>query len=436
MTQPRICIDCGAVSSAGPYQTERLLSRGPHGRLYLARDAGGEVVALKEFVFAVAPDVSSVDAFEREAKTLQTLTHPRIPRYVRSFQEGSGVSLRLYLAQEFIDGPTLSDTLAKKRFTEEDARKVALEVLEILQHLHTRVPRVLHRDIKPANVMMRADGSLVLVDFGTARVLHQEVTHGSTLVGTLGYMPFEQLGGTVDETSDLYALGATLVHLLSGKSPAEMLHEDGRLSYAAAVQVSASFKAFLDHLLSSKRADRFPSAKAALEFLLSGRRRARMPSFKRFGGAIAAGIAALTLFGVTFSIRVDAPTAGVQPSKVQPPASAARAPSSDTLKDEALKHLRAIFTAEKSFFAEKDLYSENFASVGFEPDPWCPDGARKSIAVPTEANRARGCHFIYEVRVTGNAPMETFTAFAHGQGLATGMDYEVTSNGVDVGILK
>jgi serine/threonine protein kinase len=83
-----------------------------------------------------------------------------------------------------------------------------------------QTPPVLHRDLKPANVVLRPDGTLALVDFGSVRTLSTDRTHGSTLVGTFGYMPPEQLGGTVDRTSDLYALGATLLHDLTGRDPA------------------------------------------------------------------------------------------------------------------------------------------------------------------------------------------------------------------------
>jgi serine/threonine protein kinase len=88
--------------------------------------------------------------------------------------------------------------------------------------LHARVPPVLHRDIKPANVILRPDGAPVLVDFGAVRTVFRAAAEGgSTVVGTFGYMPFEQYMGQASPASDLYALGATLLHVITGRGPAE-----------------------------------------------------------------------------------------------------------------------------------------------------------------------------------------------------------------------
>src|ERR1041384_8234380 len=213
------CDACGAASSPGGFRVTRLLSQTVHGRVYEAAAADGARVALKELVFALAPDAKTIDAFEREARVLAALEHPAIPRFVGAFREGEGIHLRLYLAQELIDGAPLKPPLAP-----DDARDVARQVLGVLSYLHER--GVLHRDIKPANLLMRADGRISLVDFGVARELLREVTHGGTLVGTFGYMPLEQLGGTVDARSDLYALGATLLHCITGVEPAQLLKPD------------------------------------------------------------------------------------------------------------------------------------------------------------------------------------------------------------------
>src|SRR5690606_6797617 len=102
-------------------------------------------------------------------------------------QEGQGAELRLYLAAEHIPGETLLERLAHHAFSEEEAQEMGLQVLEILEYLHARKPRVLHRDIKPANLIRQPDGSLFLVDFGAARESVKGATSGSTLVGTFGY---------------------------------------------------------------------------------------------------------------------------------------------------------------------------------------------------------------------------------------------------------
>src|SRR5262249_1172684 len=147
-----------------------------------------------------------------------------IPRFVSSFREGEGPATRLYLAQELVEGPSLKDRLEEHRFDEQEVLDLAQKVLPILAWLHAR--GVIHRDVKPANLRQTPDGKVKLVDFGAARELVTDVTHGATLVGTFGYMPPEQLGGTVDASADVYALGATLVHLLGRRSPSELLRSD------------------------------------------------------------------------------------------------------------------------------------------------------------------------------------------------------------------
>lgn len=219
------CEACGAASQAGRYRIEKVIAQTPHSRVYRARDVhgGGPSVALKELQFARAPTAQDVEAFEREAHVLKGLAHPAIPHFVESFREGTGVALRLYLAFELIEGESLAQRLMKQPLTEAETLSVAEQVLEILGYLHTRTPAVLHRDIKPDNIVFRSDGKLVLVDFGSVRHLTGSRTHRATLVGTFGYMPPEQLGGTVAPSSDLYALGATLLHAVTGIAPAEML---------------------------------------------------------------------------------------------------------------------------------------------------------------------------------------------------------------------
>src|SRR4029077_12938134 len=95
------CPHCGVAQRAGEYSVERVLAEGPHARVYVARDADGRRVALKELQFSTVPSVQELDAFEREAGALRSLRHPGIPAFVESFREGRGVGLRLYLASEY-----------------------------------------------------------------------------------------------------------------------------------------------------------------------------------------------------------------------------------------------------------------------------------------------------------------------------------------------
>lgn len=261
------CGHCGAAVAPGGYRVLRVLSQSVHGRVYLAVDGEGQRVALKELLFALVPGVEQLEAFEREAAVLRSLKHPDIPRFLASFKEGSGVGTRLYLAQEFLEGEPLSQRIDRQRLSEAEAWTLAAQVLQTLQELHQRTPALIHRDVKPANLILRPDGRVALVDFGAARHLAREVTHGSTLVGTFGYMPPEQLGGTVEPSSDLYALGATLVHALSGRMPADLLDEGLAVAFEKHVQGSEALQAFLRRLLAPKRSERFASAAEALTAL-------------------------------------------------------------------------------------------------------------------------------------------------------------------------
>jgi len=266
---------------------ERVLAQSPHGRVYRARSPEGATVALKELQFASVPGAQQIDAFEREAATLKTLHHPRIPRYVASFADGEGVHLRLYLAAEFIEGEALSARIARGPLSATELRDVAGQVLAVLVYLHRL--RVLHRDIKPDNLIVRPGGELIVVDFGSARQLSGSRTYGSTLVGTFGYMPAEQLGGTVDATSDLYALGATLLHAATGKPPSDLLTSD----MALRVPRDTPLRELIARLVQPRREKRIQSAAAALEELEhpSPRRQVR----PRFALLAAGGLAVTAL---------------------------------------------------------------------------------------------------------------------------------------------
>ena len=252
------CQACGAVAEVSGFRIERVIVENAHGRMYLARDQAGQAVALKELAFVRPPHPDAVAAFEREARLLRQIAHPQIPRFVAAFHDGEGVATRLYLAQEYVEGESLLARLAGHQFSEAEAVEVARQVLAILEYLQSLAPMVFHRDIKPSNLIRRPDGRIALVDFGAARDLGPTV--GATLVGTFGYMPLEQMGGIVDATTDLYALGATLTHLLSRREPWNFLEDAGALER---LNVSRGFRDFLGTLTARRPADRYPSAAAA-----------------------------------------------------------------------------------------------------------------------------------------------------------------------------
>ncbi|HYX92671.1 MAG TPA: serine/threonine-protein kinase, partial [Myxococcaceae bacterium] len=254
------CEWCGVARAVEGFTTTRVLAQGTHGRVYAAMDSAGQNVALKELQFVSVPSIQQIDAFEREAQTLKTVSHPAIPRFIKSFSMGSGMQLRLYLASELIEGEPLSTRLRRGRMDLPALRELAEQVLDVLVFLHDRPQPLLHRDIKPDNLILKPDGRYVLVDFGSARLLTSARTFGSTLVGTFGYMPPEQLGGTVDVTSDLYALGATLLHAATGKAPADWVKPD--LSLPIPEEVPTVLRPILERMLKLRPEQRFSSARA------------------------------------------------------------------------------------------------------------------------------------------------------------------------------
>jgi serine/threonine protein kinase len=235
------------------------LQTSERGRVYVAH-ARDQRVALKELVYATTPDAASVEAFLREGQVLSSLQHPGVPRFVAAFSDGEGASLRLYLAQELVEGASLEAAIRDRSFTVAEAKALAKEMLSILDYLHGM--GIIHRDIKPANVLRRADGGIALVDFGAARGIRPDGTHRATIVGTFGYMPLEQMGGSVDNTADIYALGATLVHMLARRPPSELMTEAYELDVGK-LQLEEGFTAFLRKLTARSAKDRYRSARDA-----------------------------------------------------------------------------------------------------------------------------------------------------------------------------
>jgi hypothetical protein len=310
------CDACGAAVRPGGYQIERMLVANAHGRMYVARDVDGKQVALKELAFVHVPSAEALAAFERESKLLRALAHPSIPRFVASFEEGTGVHLRYYLAQELVEGTPL-DRLEGQWYSEAEVVRIGAQVLASLVYLQGLSPMVVHRDVKPANLLRRADGTIALVDFGAAHV--QGTTAGSTTIGTFGYMPVEQLAGEVDATTDVYALGMSLVHLLTRQEPWRIAQS------RTTINASAPMRELLDRMTAPSPRDRFPSAEAALEALEAlGTPRASRPQRRRWRVRRAALAAAVMValgasgVGVYELTRSHAPVAP-PPARVELP---------------------------------------------------------------------------------------------------------------------
>ena len=216
---------------ADRYEIIRPLGRGTFAHTLLARDLKlGRQVTLK----VLKPrnnEVKAYDLFEREATVLRELKHPGVPRIHTTLRAPWDGADAAFLVMDYVEGASLAELISDRRHLEVDqVNRLFLELLDVLEYLHSRVPPVLHRDIKPANIIVRPDGSPVLVDFGAVRnVFRAPDDDGSTVVGTYGYMPYEQYMGQASPASDLYALGATFLHLLTGRPPPEFMSTAGRL---------------------------------------------------------------------------------------------------------------------------------------------------------------------------------------------------------------
>jgi serine/threonine protein kinase len=210
--------------------------------------------------------------FEREANVLKALDHPRIPKY-RDYFSIDDRSLWFGLVQEYIQGDSLREYIARgHKFTESQVKKIAIAVLEILIYLHELSPQVLHRDIKPSNLILNgSEGeelNIYLVDFGAVQDKASAEGKSFTVVGTYGYAPMEQYGGRAVAASDLYALGATLIYLLTGISPAELPQDDdARILFSDRTSASPYFLQWIQKLVEPNVKKRYASARSALQAL-------------------------------------------------------------------------------------------------------------------------------------------------------------------------
>ncbi|MDH3732881.1 MAG: protein kinase [Gemmatimonadota bacterium] len=257
---------------ADRYEVIRVLGEGSSARTLLCADRHGERrVAVKELHFEHLEDWKYLELFEREARVLSLLDHPGIPR-VFDFFQGPGVATTLYIVQEFMEGASLRERMESgPMLGQEEVHDLALGLLDVLDYLHGRAPPVLHRDIKPSNVLVRDEGAPALVDFGGVCFGWLPPGEaGATVVGTFGYMPPEQLLGQSVPTSDLYALGATLLHVTTGKPPNEFPFDSGRIEVPADLPAGDALTRLIEALLRPAPRDR-PQTAAGARTILTDR---------------------------------------------------------------------------------------------------------------------------------------------------------------------
>ena len=265
----------------GRYRIVRQLGQGGMGAVHEAVDERLDtVVALKETFFV---DEKLRKQFEREARLLARLHHQALPRVSDHFNEGDGQ----YLVMQFIAGEDLFEMLNARNapFPEDEVARWADQLCDALDYLHTQDPQIIHRDIKPQNLKLTARGQIVLLDFGLAKGSAGPLTAVTTSASIFGYTPnyapLEQIQGKgTDPRSDIYALAATLYHLVTNVKPPDALSRAGAvvngqpdplpLANQVRSDVSAGLSNVLDKAMSQKRDDRFPTATAMRDALRTG----------------------------------------------------------------------------------------------------------------------------------------------------------------------
>ena len=270
------CIDCGVKLVPilrNRYRMIGFLGKGGFGRTYLAEDI--DKLNQRCVVKQLAPNFQGTwesskarELFQQEARQLQQLgQHPQIPSLDAYFEEGN----YLYLVQQFVDGDNLLTLLQNQGIWQESqVKQLLLELLPVLKFVHEQ--KIVHRDIKPENIMCRrSDGVLVLIDFGVSKQLSGTViSRQGTQIGSHGYAPLEQMqGGEAYAASDLFSLGATAFHLLTGVHPYGLWTEHG-YSWTANWQqhlkspIDKGLELILSKLLAKDIQQRYQSAEEVL----------------------------------------------------------------------------------------------------------------------------------------------------------------------------
>lgn len=252
------------------YEIQQQLGKKAGRRTVLAKDLQtDELVVLKLLTFSNEFEWDDLKLFEREAETLQALSHPAIPHYLNHFEFDTASGKGFALVQTYIHALSLEQHLkAGRTFDETEVKQLANDLLGILAYLHNRQPPVIHRDIKPSNILLsnrsgNHPGQVYLVDFGSVQTLAAKESGTITVVGTYGYMPPEQFGGRATAASDLYSLGATLIYLVTGRHPADLPQNDLRIDFEHAANISPGLTVWFRWLTDPSLSKRPASAQEA-----------------------------------------------------------------------------------------------------------------------------------------------------------------------------
>ena len=248
------------------YRVRKVLGVGGMGRVYLSNDTrlANRPVAVKEMILGDGfAEKKAIEDFTREATVLARLSHPGIPTLIDHFAENG----RHYMVMEFVAGGDLEKVIQQSggKLGEQQTLRWARQILSVLEFLHAQTPPIVYRDLKPGNIMIDKDGRAMLIDFGIARFLPKG--GHATQIGSPGYAPPEQYVGNVEARSDIYSLGATMHHLLTGRDPALEPPFSFPPVRQLAPEVSNATATSVDRALNHDIARRFPSAREMLKAL-------------------------------------------------------------------------------------------------------------------------------------------------------------------------
>jgi serine/threonine-protein kinase len=254
------------------YKIVKRIGGGGMGSVYMAEDQNlaNRPVAVKEMIEMFADEnarAKAIEDFKREAELLARLDHPSIPTiYQYFFDTNRG---RYYLVMKYIDG---GDLAARQRTSggkvdELTVTKWGIDTCDVLDYIHSQIPPIIYRDLKPANLMI--DGRtnrVMLVDFGIARFV-AATQKGVTAIGTMGYAPPELFAGNVEARSDIYSLGATMFHLLTGHDPQDnplLIFDFAKNPKPRQLNpaITPEMEEIVCRAVEHKPENRFPSAKA------------------------------------------------------------------------------------------------------------------------------------------------------------------------------
>ncbi len=276
----KFCIRCGGqLLLKERYHLLHSIGHGGFGITFLAVDEhlpDKPRCVIKQFCFPEENRenfLKAVALFRQEAVRLNELQHPQIPKLLGYFE----LENRLYLVQELIVGQTLAEELQQGVFNEQQIWDILKDLTPVLQFIHSR--KVIHRDIKPANIMRRCTpgekrGDLVLIDFGVAkRITATALLHTGTTIGSPEYMPPEQIRGKALPASDLYSLGVTCIHLLTGISPFDLFDISSdrwiwRDYLPSGTKIDTRLGQILDRLLQNAVSQRYKSAVEVMQALI------------------------------------------------------------------------------------------------------------------------------------------------------------------------